>query len=158
MKIIKKLYLVSLIFISSNSLAWTTDTSDHVWRSGWGMGVSEAEVTSGSGNKIYVACSHPDNSGGSKIYISLVGDSPKDSKLLAKFDNGPLEDFFTDTHGAIDSDSHAAAAQFTYLLEKFKKHQKVYIRFSNGHEATFTLKGAKKAIGSEEDCKAAFYY
>ena len=159
MKITKRLYLASLaLAFSSNALAWTTDTSDNVWRSGWGMGVSEAEVTSGSGNTIYVACTDPENFGGSSISISLVGDTTKNGKFFAQFDGGKLEEFQTNSDGYVVSNNRAAAATFTYLLEKFKKHQKVYIRFPNGHVATFTLRGAKKALGNEENCKAAFYY
>jgi len=71
----KKNILVGVLttFLSSNVLAWTTDTSDDIWRSGWGQGVSESEVTHGSGNKIYVACHEPVSWGGSSISISLGG-------------------------------------------------------------------------------------
>ena len=41
-----RLFIIMLsVIVSSNSLAWTTETSDNIWRSGWGQGVSEAEVT-----------------------------------------------------------------------------------------------------------------
>jgi len=153
-----RLFIIMLsVIVSSNSLAWTTETSDNIWRSGWGQGVSEAEVTYGSGNTIYVACTDPDNlTGGSSISISLGGDTIKNGEILAIFDNDKPENFKTNSDGLIESASRVGASQFTYIVNKFKKHNKVYIRFSNGKEATFTLKGASKAISS--DCKAAFYY
>lgn len=154
----KKNILVGVLttFLSSNVLAWTTDTSDDIWRSGWGQGVPESEVTNGSGNKIYVACHEPVSWGGSSISISLGGKEFPNSELLIRFDNGKLESFHTDKRGYIESDSRVGAAQFTYLLDKFKQHKKVYIRAHNGYESTFTLKGSSKALGS--DCKAGFYY
>lgn len=146
-----------LMTLSFNCLAWTTQTSDNIWRSGWGQGVSEAEVTYGSGNSIYVACTDPTTlSSGSSISFTLVGDTIKNSEILVIFDNGKPETFHTDSGGSIESASRVGAAQFTYLINKFKKSNKVYIRFPDGREATFTLKGASKAI--DGDCKAAFYY
>lgn len=154
----KKNILVGLltIFLSSNTLAWTTETSDDVWRSGWGQGVSESEVTYGSGNRIYVACHEPFSWGGSSIAISLGGRVFNNSELLIRFDNGKLESFHTDKRGYIESDSRVGDSQFNYLIERFKKHKKVYIRAPNGYEATFTLKGSTKALGS--DCRSGFSY
>lgn len=141
---------------SLNSYSWTTETSDHIWRSGWGMGVSEAEVTQGSGNKIYVACHEPTDYGGSTISISISGDTFRNGEILAIFDGGKPETLYTNKDGYIESDSRVGAQQFSYLITKFKKHKKVYFRFPNKDEATFTLNGANKAIGSS--CKAGFYY
>lgn len=155
---VKKNLLVGLlpIFLSSNILAWITETSDDVWRSGWGQGVSESEVTYGSGNRIYVACHEPLSWGGSSISISLGGMEFPNSELLIRFDNGKLESFHTDKRGYIESDSRVGDAQFHYLIDHFKKHKKVYIRAPNGYQSTFTLKGSTKALGS--DCKSGFSY
>jgi hypothetical protein len=154
---IKKNLLVGLlsVFVSPNILAWTTDTSDDIWRSGWGQGVSESEVTHGSGNRIYIACHEPMFWGGSSIAISLGGKEFPNSEILMRFDSGKLESFQTDKRGYIESDSRVGAAQFNYLIDKFKQHKKVYIRSHTGYESTFTLKGASKALGN--DCKAGFY-
>ena len=157
MKVKKNLLVGFLtIFLSSNILAWTTETSDDVWRSGWGQGVSESEVTYGSGNRIYVACHEPLSWGGSSISISLGGMEFPNSELLIRFDNGKLESFHTDKRGYIESDSRVGDAQFHYLIDHFKKHKKVYIRAPNGYESTFTLKGSTKALGN--DCKSGFSY
>jgi hypothetical protein len=157
MKVKKNLLVGFLtIFLSSNILAWTTETSDDVWRSGWGQGVSESEVTYGSGNRIYVACHEPLSWGGSSISISLGGREFPNSELLIRFDNGKLESFHTDKRGYIESDSRVGDAQFHYLIDHFKKHKKVYIRAPNGYESTFTLKGSTKALGN--DCKSGFSY
>lgn len=155
---VKKNLLVGLlpIFLSSNILAWTTETSDDVWRSGWGQGISESEVTYGSGNRIYVTCHEPLSWGGSSISISLGGMEFPNSELLIRFDNGKLESFHTDKRGYIESDSRVGDAQFHYLIDHFKKHKKVYIRAPNGYQSTFTLKGSTKALGS--DCKSGFSY
>jgi len=139
---VKKNLLVGLlpIFLSSNILAWTIETSDDVWRSGWGQGVSESEVTYGSGNRIYVACHEPLSWGGSSISISLGGMEFPNSELLIRFDNGKLESFHTDKRGYIESDSRVGDAQFHYLIDHFKKHKKVYIRAPNGYQSTFQQK------------------
>jgi hypothetical protein len=131
----------------SAAVAWTTETSDDKWRSGWGQGVSEAEVTQGSGNKIYVACE--DGSGGdSSVSFELVGDGPKSgSEVLLIFDKGKPESISVDKLGRIVSDSYASASSFEYVIAKLKKHLSVYVRYPDGREATFTLKGAAAAIG-----------
>ena len=109
----KKNILVGVLttFLSSNVLAWTTDTSDDIWRSGWGQGVSESEVTHGSGNKIYVACHEPVSWGGSSISISLGGKEFPNSELLIRFDNEKLESFHTDKRGYCTGQ----AAQDTFI-------------------------------------------
>lgn len=138
--------------VSFSALAWSTATSDKVWRSGWGQGVAEAQVTHGSGNQIYVACN--DGSGmNSSISFWLVGDSPKSGEILMIFDKGSPESISVNADGDIVSDSRVSDSTFRYVLDKFRQHNSVYIRFSNGHESTFTLKGAAKAIG---DCRSTF--
>lgn len=142
---------------SLNCYAWSA-TSDDKWRTGWGQGVSELQVTQGSGNKIDVTCASPtDLPGGSTVKFTVAGNSVESGEILTIFDNEKPETFQTNSRGYIESSSRAWASNFTYLLEKFKKHRKVYVRFPDGNEATFTLKGASKAI-VDNDCKAAFYY
>ena len=134
--------------LASNLFAWSTETSDNKWRSGWGQGVAEAEVTHGSGNKIYVACDS--GSGyGSSIHLMLAGNSPKpNSEVLIIFDKKHPESFSVSKNGEITSECRACAANFDYLIENLKKYSIVYVRFSDGRESTFTLKGSAKAIGN----------
>lgn len=143
---------VTILFASS-IFAWSTETSDNFWRNGWGQGVAEAEVTHGSGNKIYVACES--GSGyGSSIHFMLAGNNPKpNSEILIIFDKKHPESFSVDKNGKITSECRACAANFDYLIEQLKKHSSVYIRFSDGRESTFTLKGSAKAIG---DCPSTW--
>ncbi|MCE9662964.1 hypothetical protein LY622_05880 [Halomonas sp. M5N1S17] len=140
--------------MTTSAFAWTTATSDDEWRSGWGQGVAEAEVTRGSGNKIYVACESGSRRA-SSIHFSLAGDGPRSNEIIMIFDQGPLETISVDQNGTISSDSRAGALNFDHVLEKLKIHNSVYIRFSDGRESTFTLKGSAKAIS--EDCRAAFW-
>lgn len=143
-----------LATISLNCYAWSA-TSDDKWRSGWGQGVSELQVTQGSGYSIDVICASPlDFPGGSKISFTVAGNSLKNGEILTIFDNEKPETFQTNEQSVIESASRVGAQNFRYLLDKFKKHSKVYVRYPDGKEATFTLKGASKAIG--DDCEAAF--
>lgn len=136
------------LLLASNLFAWSTETSDNNWRSGSGQGVAEAEVTHGSGNKIYVACDS--GSGyGSSIHFMLAGNSPKpNSEVLIIFDRKHPESFSVNKNGEITSECRVCAANFDYLIEQLKKHSSVYVRFSDGRESTFTLKGSAKAIGN----------
>lgn len=137
---------------SFSVFAWSTGTSDKAWRSGWGQGVAEAQVTHGSGNEIYVACE--DGSGmDSSISFMLVGDGPKSGEVLMIFDKDDPESIQVNANGDIVSDSHVSDSTFRYVLDKFKRHNSVYIRFPDGRESTFTLKGAATAIG---DCRSTF--
>lgn len=140
-------------FFACNIFAWSTETSDSNWRSGWGQGVAEAEVTHGSGNTIYVACESGSGSG-SSIHFMLGGDSPKpNSEVLIIFDKKHPKSFSVNKYGEITSECRACAANFDYLIEQIKKHSSAYVRFSDGRESTFTLKGSAKAIG---ECPSAW--
>lgn len=135
---------------------WLSETSDEEWRSGWGQGVSEAEITNGSGNKIYVACTEDDYMGGSKIHLSLSGDSAKGrSEVMFAFDDKKPIFINVDEDGHVASDCRVCAANFTYLVDELKTRNSVLVRFSDGRESSFSLHGSAKSIG---DCKATFYY
>ena len=132
--------------------AWTTSTSDNVWRSGWGQGTAEAEVTHGSGNNIYVAC-QDGSLINSSITISLAGKGPNGNSILMVFDAGNIESISVNKFGSIESDSRSGDATFRYVIDRLKKHKTVLVRFGDGRESTFTLNGASKAIGN---CKSTF--
>lgn len=145
-------FIIAMIY-SFNAIGWTSETSDKVWRSGYGQGTAEAEVTHGSGNRIYVAC-EAGSGRDSSISFMLVGDGPKNaSEIMLIFDNGDPETVSIGFDGAITSDSHASDSNFRYVIAKFKKHNSVYVRFPDGRESNFTLKGAAKALG---DCSSTF--
>lgn len=149
----KKLVLIIITSLMSiNCFAWLSDTSDDKWRSGFGQGIVEAEVTQGSGNKIEVVCSDPDNSLNIPSSISVTIGNRTSSSMLMVYDGGKPEEISLGSY--IDSSNHVGADYFLHILEKFKKHKKVYIRFADGSEATFTLKGAKAVV---DGCKPTFY-
>jgi len=70
-----------------------------------------------------------------------------------RFDGEKIFSFSVNKYGELDSESNAAASVFDYLIERLKKHVKVYVRFSDGRESTFSLRGASRAIG---DCRSRF--
>jgi len=143
--------IASLLLFSASAQGWTTATSDDIWRSGWGQGTAEAQVTHGAGNEIYVAC-EAGSGFASSISFSLVGKPPApNSEILLIFDKGAPESVHVDLRGRIASDNRASDSNFRYLIANFKKHQSVFIRFADGRESTFTLAGASKAIG---DCRS----
>lgn len=149
-KAMKKFILLALGLVPLPALSWTTDTSDDVWRSGWGQGTAESEVTNGSGNKIYVACE--DGSGiDSSISFSINGDGPKDRTILLSFDNGAPESIPLDQNGNLTSALTTESSAFQHVIEKLKKHHAVYVSFPDGRASEFTLTGAAKAIGN---CKS----
>lgn len=143
---------LSCLLTCGSAFSWATTTSDKVWRSGWGHGVAEAEVTYGSGNTIYVACNDGSNFD-SSIDFTLAGDGPKGNQVLFIFDGGQPETVQVGKYGTVASDSYAGDATFRHLLKQFKAHKQVYVRFTDGREATFTLNGASKAIGN---CRSTF--
>lgn len=119
---------------------------DDRWESGWGQGVSEAIVTHGPGNQIYVTC----NDGGSSfshtgISFMLGGRSPTGSSITLTFDNeDPLPVWITD--GEITSDCRACAGNYEYIVTKMKAHSSVHVLFESGNAARFTLKNSSNAI------------
>ncbi|KAF1723518.1 hypothetical protein CSC78_15725 [Pseudoxanthomonas japonensis] len=85
--------------------------------------------------------------------FTLAGDSSKSGEILMIFDKSDPDSIQVNSSGNIVSDSHASDSTFRYVLDKFKRHSSVYVRFPDGRESTFTLKGAAKAIG---DCRSTF--
>jgi hypothetical protein len=119
--------------------------NDNEWVSGFGMGVCESLIKKGPGNDIYVACDC--GSGlGSTVNFTLEGNAPTGNSILLTFDGEDPEEFWI-SDGKITSDCHACSANFDVVLERFKKHKSVHVRFENGLSARFSLKGANAAIG-----------
>ena len=140
----------SLLFsINANAFG-----QDDKWTSGFGQGVSEAIVTHGPGNQIYVTCDKgAGRSDVTAISFMLAGKSPKGDHIVATFDNEePFQVWIKD--GQITTECHACADNYVYLIDKFKTHKWVHILFENGNGAKFTLKGAKEAIS---ECTPEFY-
>lgn len=143
---------LSAAFLScSSAFAWTSETSDDRWRSGWGQGIAEAQVTNGSGNSIYVAChsypEYPDSL--SSVTFTLAGRGAQSgNEVLLAFDGQKPEAYYVDNHGTIEPDSRATEGQFVAIIAGLKGHDSVYVRFNDGRESTFSLKGSSDAIGS----------
>ena len=145
----KKTIAISTLLATTQALAWSTATSDHVWRSGWAQGVTEAQVTLGSGNEIYIACKETDEiSEYTSIYINLAG-RPVDDEVLISFDKQGLTEY-PFTGGVLKPMSRAHEGYVFTFIESIRKHNQIYVRSKDGREATFALKGAAKAT---EDCQ-----
>ena len=119
---------------------------DDVWVSGWGQGVSEAIITHGAGNQIYVTC----NDGGSpfsgtEISFMLAGKAAMGSEVTLTFD-GAAPERISIRDGAITSDCHACMASYEYVIGKLRGHTSVHVMFENGDSALFTLRGSAEAI------------
>lgn len=121
--------------------------NDDTWTTGYGMGIAEAVITKGAGNQIYVTCGIPTPGRPvTSISFTLAGDSSKDNSILLTFDNEAPQEFSL-WDGDIQSASRAGASQFEYVIAKFRAKQWVNVRFEDGTNTTFSLKGANKAIG-----------
>lgn len=115
---------------------------DDRWVSGWGMGVSEAAVTHGPGNQIYVTCGE----GQTGIRFMLAGDSPNGfSTVLLTFD-GEDPVGVTMKDGKIDSNCRVCAANYVMVANALRRHRSVHVRFDNGTSTRFTLNGSAEAI------------
>lgn len=137
-----------LLAISSFGAPALSFGTDDQWQSGWGQGVSEAIITHGPGNQIYVTC----NDGGnpfSKTGISFMlgGRAPTGEYVTLTFDDNDPENIWIND-GEITSDCRACAGNYEYVIEKFKTHSSVHVLFENGDSARFTLKGSSSAITS----------
>jgi len=145
----KAFVLAILAAHSIQSFAWLSETTDGKWRSGFGQGTAEAEVTHSSGNKIYVACNS-----NSAIHFTLAGDGPQpNSEVVLIFDGQKPIGVPVNKFGDLASSSRAEASVFEYVITRFKRHKTILVRFSDGRESTFTLKGASEAIS---DCPSGF--
>ena len=121
--------------------------SDDQWTAGWGQGISEAIVTNGPGNQIYVTCGENyGRSGHTAVSFSLAGREPTGSTTTLTFDGLDPQDFSL-WDGRVTSDCRACESNYSAIIALLKQRQNVHVRFENGDAAKFTLKGAAKAIG-----------
>ena len=127
--------------------------NDDHWVSGWGQGISEAIITKGPGNQIYVTCDDSAGREATGISFMLGGKSATGSSILLGFDKDDPKEFSL-WDGVIPSNCRACASVYDVVIAGFKKHSSVYVRFENGDATRFSLKGARKAIGQ---CVADFY-
>lgn len=149
----KAAFAITIVLCLTATSAWS-QTSDEAWSSGYGQGISEAMVTQGSGNEIYVACSE-DSDNPSSISFTLTGRPPaQNSDIILTFDHKNPMPIGVDEHGAITSFCRVCAENFDYVIKNLKEQSTVHVLFQDGREGTFTLKGAAKAIGT---CTAGFY-
>lgn len=126
---------------------------DAQWHSSWGMGVKEAGVTSGAGNRVLVACNENSSIAQSGISFTLANKVPTGDSLILTFDGRPPEMIFI-SDGHVTSDCHVCAKNFNYVLGLMKSHKFVHVMFESGNSASFTLAGSSDAIG---DCVGEFY-
>ncbi|QKW97066.1 MULTISPECIES: hypothetical protein [unclassified Agrobacterium] len=127
--------------------------NDDRWESGWGMGVKEAIITRGAGNRIYVTCDDGAARDATAISFMVGGDSPKGSSVQLTFDGEAPEDYSL-WDGEIKSNCHACASTYDAIINKLKSHRFVHVKFQNGNAAKFSLNGSTRAIGQ---CVADFY-
>lgn len=118
---------------------------DDRWVSGWGQGVSEAIVTHGPGNQIYVTCNEGGGSGSTGILFMLAGSAPTGHSITMTFDNDDPEQIWI-TDGEITSDCRACMGNYEYIIGKLRRHNSVHVLFENGDNARFTLRGSSAAI------------
>lgn len=150
--LMKRLLLPAIMTITFTPWAFAFG-NDEAWTSGFGMGVAEAVITNGPGNQILVACGAPlPGRSVSAISFMLVGDSSDDDEVLLTFD-GDAPEGYPLTDGGIGSASHADSGWFERAIEKFRVKNFVNVRFKDGRNATFTLRGASKAIS---ECPSDF--
>lgn len=146
----KKILLISAMVIPSAAFSFGGDDE---WNYGFGMGVKEAVVTKGPGNRIYVTCGQPImGRSPTAIQFTLMGKTPESGDVLLTFD-GDMPRSFQIWKGLINSDSRVGDAQFTTIINLLKSKSMVNVRFPDGTNATFTLKGSSKAIG---ECPSDF--
>lgn len=122
--------------------------NDYEWTAGWGQGISEAIITRGSGNSIYVTCGeHYGRPGHTGIRFMLAGDSPNGSEITLTFDQNDPERIWIDD-GSITSNCRACASNYLYVIKKLKRHSSVHVLSQDGAAARFSLSGSAKAIGN----------
>lgn len=127
--------------------------NDQTWESGFGQGVAEAIITQGAGNEIYVTCDSGAGREATEIRFTIGGKSPAGSRLTMVFDGQAPEQVWI-ADGGIKSNCRACAGTYQWVVERLKKHARVHVMTEDGATASFSLKGASKAIG---DCVPDFF-
>ncbi len=140
----RRVIFAVVFFTSVSANAWS-DLSDKEWTSGWGQGISEARVTNGKNNAVDVVCRDAE-SGDSWISVTIDGGGPNSGDVFVTFDKESPRRIHFDDDGRLSS---ASSPAFSELINGLRLSKTFNIRFADGRESRFTLKGSGKAL---EDC------
>lgn len=125
------------------------------WSHAFGQGIREATISAGAGNRITVNCESGFGQPVTGILFTLANrDAPPNSLVSLAFDDDQPFDVSVDQESELSSNCEACAATFDKVRDKLAAGRKVHVRFADGAEATFSLDGARTAIG--DSCIADF--
>lgn len=133
----------------------TSALAQEGWQSDWGMGITTAWVDLGPGNQISITCTGAYGRPIAGVEFTLSGkDAPPNSLVTVSVDGSEPIQVPVNGRGRLGSDNRLEAQWFEALLETLKQGSSVYITFSDGVGARFSLVGSAEAIGL---CPADFW-
>ncbi len=123
------------------------------WTSEAGQGIHNARVSDGSSSEISVICDIGSGRGNA-IDIMIGGVRPgPDDQVRFVFDNQTPVNIWFDKPGRISTENSAALGNYTFLLQRLRRHGRVTVSVRGGPSSTFSLFGSSGAIG---DCPLKF--
>lgn len=141
--------LAILTVVSQSNPTYAQEYGD--WIVGFGQGYVEHTVKNGPGNTFTIVC----DSGatidhrGTGLSISIRDNGPPiNSTVKVVLDDKEIS-IAVDRNGSMKADCHVCSDNFVYLWDKIRKAKFMVVQFSNGDSSSFSLKGAKKALGPE---------
>lgn len=119
---------------------------DDRWTGGGAQGVREAIVTAGPANSILVTCAPGLDLDLTGITVTIDGAGPAGSGITLVYDDGSRHDAPVDEDGKINVNSRADMSHYYAAIADFRRLSRVWVRFEDGREASFTLRGSSQAI------------
>ncbi|TPI65541.1 hypothetical protein FJ420_11730 [Mesorhizobium sp. B3-1-3] len=134
--------VLAFVLLASEAFAFGND--DH-WVSGSGQGFDEAIITHGPGNEILVTCNRgATDPGGTGITIK-IGGREINGPLTMLFDGSKSVSPYT---GVITTDNRAGISWYQEVMKQLVSSRSVMVVIPSIAPVRFSLRGAKKAIGT----------
>lgn len=151
MRNLVKLLVLGAVLFSSPAVA------SNEWRIGGNQGVIEHTVSHGPGNDFVVVCDegYSDTGELTGLIINIKDRSAPANSTVKVFVDGDEFEFFNEAESGIKTDNRVSANNFYALWSKMRTSSMLIAVFEDGRTASFNIKGADKALGSEV-CKTAF--
>jgi hypothetical protein len=148
------LALMILPFAIPSALA---QTGGGKWRTGFGQGILEISVSNGPGNEFRIDCDLGATEDASRTGMSFMirGRYPPPNSEVRVFIDDTEIQFFMDQEYSSKIDNRSAYMNFVALWEEARTGRSMRVLFSDGRTSTFTLNGARAALGAKP-CDTGF--
>jgi len=149
--------VVALLILTASALPAHAQKSGK-WTVGFGQGLIEHAVTNGPGNRFMVVCDegYSENAERTSLSFTIRDREPPPKSTVRVFVGDEEFTFYADQYSETLINNRAAHSNFVALWEDMARGSgSIRVLFEDGRTSTFSLDGARKALG-KKPCADSF--